>query len=225
MQNSFKSDQLEFPRVREAFEEKEAHMKKLCADKNIDWNEMNIFIRVFKQEEQLELWATDGSKYQLIKSYPFCYLSGKLGPKRKQGDFQVPEGFYHIDRFNPKSLFHLSLGINYPNSSDKLMSSAPRGGDIFIHGDCQSIGCIPITDELIKEVYVAAVQAKENEQLRIGVHIFPFRMKNWENKNLIAYSKDCIAHWKTLEKGYELFESSKKEPAFKVNKEGRYVFF
>src|SRR5690606_11025729 len=102
----------------------------------------------------------NGEKFTLVKTYPVCSSSGLPGPKRKKGDRQTPEGFYHIDRFNPQSAFHLSLGINYPNSSDKILGHSDPGGDIFIHGSCVTIGCVPLTDDLIKEVYVLAVEAK-----------------------------------------------------------------
>lgn len=103
--------------------------------------------------------------FRLIKDYQICSLSGELGPKRQQGDLQVPEGFYWIDRFNPASNFYLSLGINYPNQFDRILGkSGELGGDIFIHGGCVTIGCIPITDDKIKELYLIAVEAKSNGQ-------------------------------------------------------------
>ena len=83
--------------------------------------------------------------------------SGTTGPKRLQGDFQVPEGFYHINEFNPNSNYHLSMGLNYPNSSDRILSDSLRpGGEIYIHGSCVSVGCIPLNDDEIEELYLIA---------------------------------------------------------------------
>lgn len=86
---------------------------------------------------------------------------------------QVPECFYNIEIFNPASSYYLSLGINYPNLSDKIKGEKSKlGGDIFIHGSTVTIGCILITDDKIKEVYIYSIYAKENGQNKIP---FPFK--------------------------------------------------
>lgn len=114
-----------------------------------------------------------------VCTYPFCASSGILGPKRKEGDRQIPEGIYYINHFNPVSNFHLSLGINYPNPSDKILSDPAQPGESFyIHGNCVTIGCIPISDDKIKELYILAVEAYNNGQVKIPVHIFPDRLPN-----------------------------------------------
>lgn len=175
---SFKTEQLRHARVRKAYQEKEALLRDLFRERNLVYPPKRIFIRIFKSELDLEVWTLceRDSTFHLVNNYPVCGLSGSLGPKRRQGDLQVPEGFYHIDRFNPVSNFHLSLGINYPNESDVILGeSANLGGDIFIHGGCATIGCIPMTDEWIKEIYVLAVEARNNGQPRVPVHIFPMR--------------------------------------------------
>ncbi|MCW8878162.1 MAG: hypothetical protein OQK51_14030, partial [Kangiellaceae bacterium] len=71
-----------------------------------------VFIRIFKQESELEVWLKGvDSKFKLFKIYPICTYSGKLGPKQRQGDKQSPEGFYYVKpkQLNPWSLFHLSF--------------------------------------------------------------------------------------------------------------------
>jgi hypothetical protein len=105
-------------------------------------------------------------------------MAGELGPKRKQGDNQTPEGFYAISYFNPRSDFHLSLHIDYPNRRDRAAGAdgVKLGGDIFIHGGCLSEGCLAITDEGIRELYWLAVEARSVGQRRIPVHIFPARL-------------------------------------------------
>jgi murein L,D-transpeptidase YafK len=144
------------------------------------------------------------------------------------GDNQVPEGFYHIDRFNPQSNYYLSLGINYPNTADKIKSKGKNpGGDIFIHGDCVSIGCLPMTDDKIQEIYLYAVHAKNNGQDRIPVHIFPFRMTK---ANLQKYTAQHTAQpsllrfWQNLEKGYTLFSENAQAVRVWVDGNGDYVF-
>jgi murein L,D-transpeptidase YafK len=132
-----------------------------------------IYLRVFKSEQELEIWIQDSTAFRLFRTYPICRVPGLLGPKRKEGDLQVPEGLYWIEVFNPKSTYHLSLGINYPNASDRILADPKTpGGEIYIHGDCVSVGCIPITDEKIREVYLLALEAKNAGQNQIPVHIF-----------------------------------------------------
>ena len=134
--------------------------------------------RSFKYDSQLEVWVKNDrkDKYKLFKTYKVCALAGTLGPKRLEGDYQVPEGFYYINEFNARSAYHLSLGLNYPNSSDKILSDANRpGGEIFIHGSCVTVGCIPLTDPMIEELYIITAHAKDQGQDFIPVHIYPVR--------------------------------------------------
>ena len=176
---NFENDQLRYQRVRTAKAEKDLQLKNEFQQCGLNYPPQNIFIKIIKDDELLELYVKEGSDYQLFKTYPFCAASGTLGPKRKEGDLQVPEGIYYIDRFNPASNFYLSLGINYPNKQDKKWSDPKKpGGDIFIHGNCVSVGCVAITDNLIKEVYWLAVKAKAAGQQKIPVHIFPFELTN-----------------------------------------------
>jgi murein L,D-transpeptidase YafK len=165
----------------------------------------------------------------LVKSYEVCSTSGELGPKRRQGDHQVPEGFYHIDYYNPWSSYHLSVRINYPNQSDKILSPFKNnlGNNICIHGDCVSIGCIAIQDENIKEVYWLMVQAHGAGQANVPVHIFPSKLDDATFKALreeYKNDKDKIALWENLQTGYQYFEENKKLPTITVDKKGKYIF-
>ena len=227
---NFRDEQRKYLRVRTAIEEKDSQLRSLFADQGIPYPPQKLFIRVFKREKILEVWASSTSEntFKLVKSYAVCRTSGNLGPKRREGDLQIPEGFYHIDRFNPKSNFHLSLGINYPNRSDRILGKkgAP-GSDIFIHGGCVTIGCVPITDEYIKEVYWLAVQAKSNGHAKIPVHIFPKRLDAGaiaRLKNAFPNDETRINFWKNLQIGYNRFEKSRKLPKISVNRQGVYQF-
>lgn len=165
-------------RVKTAYANADATVKSFMRQAGLPYPAKRIYIRAFKTERQLEIWgaASGKSPFRLIHTYDIAAMSGKLGPKRREGDLQVPEGFYHIDRFNPKSRFHLSLGINYPNASDKKFSDKLKpGGDIFIHGNAVSIGCMAMTDPKIEEIYIMALGAREAGQAKIPVHIFPHR--------------------------------------------------
>jgi murein L,D-transpeptidase YafK len=223
---SFKSFQMKYQRVIKAYAENYDFIDSMFQNKGIDINSINIFLRAIKSERKLELHAKNNndSVFTLIKSYDFCFFSGELGPKREQGDLQIPEGFYHIDRFNPTSYFFLSLGINYPNISDrKLSTSRDVGGDIFIHGDCVSIGCIPLTDRWIKELYVICVEAKNNGQIKIPIHLFPFRMEAY-SQNRLKHSLELrrLEFWDSLVAGYNYFEKKKQLPMIKTNVNGFY---
>lgn len=224
----FREEQKRYRRVRAAYREKEHHLKDLFKDRGVAFPPREIFIRAFKLEKSLEIWARSDkkSKFTLIKVYRFCDFSGVLGPKAIQGDGQIPEGFYFIDRFNPASSFYLSLGINYPNRVDRRRSGErPTGGDIFIHGDCVTIGCIPIEDSGIKEVYLLAVEAKNRGQKRIPVHIFPakFDDSGWENlQRLYGAKKRLINFWESLRPIFSYFQKENKLPEISINRKGAY---
>jgi murein L,D-transpeptidase YafK len=228
MPDNFRSQQQKFPRVKTAYDEKEKSVRELFSSKGIDVSSMNVLIRAFKKEAQLEIWAKSSKQesFMLIKTYAICASSGTLGPKRKQGDGQVPEGFYEVDRFNPSSNFYLSLGVSYPNASDRILGEKGNlGGDVFIHGNCVTIGCMPLTDEKIKEVYLMAVEARSNGQAKIPVHIFPCRMDENGMKYLEAGYKanpGLISFWKNIQKGFEYFEKKKMLPGISVLKDGTY---
>jgi murein L,D-transpeptidase YafK len=187
-----------------------------------------VYLRAFKLEAQLELWArnSDQTPYVLVKTYPICMSSGQLGPKRVQGDGQVPEGVYKISVFNPQSAYYLSLGLNYPNSSDRILSDREHpGGDIFIHGNCVSIGCIPITDDGIKEVYTIAYDAYRRSR-HIPVHIFPARLSDEAMNILKAKASDrssLLLLWQDLKTIYAEFEQTRLVPKVRVDAAGRYI--
>lgn len=223
---TFVKEQKQYSRVKTAYQEKEQIVKQKLEKVGVTGS-YDLFIRAFKSEKVLEVWvkAKGQTLFVHLCDYSICSNSGDLGPKRKQGDCQTPEGFYHIDRFNPASSFYLSLGVSYPNSSDKILCAKGNpGGDIFIHGNCVTIGCIPLTDDIIKELYILAIEAKSNGQSKIPVHIFPFRMSE---ENRAAYSLQYAEHtdfWKNLQEGYDFFEQHKSLPSVTVDAKGKYLF-
>jgi hypothetical protein len=117
-----------------------------------------LALLAFKQERRLEVWSrADNGRWVLFKTYPFTAFSGRLGPKLREGDRQIPEGIYRIDYLNPYSSYHLSLKVNYPNDFDKAMGELDGrqelGGEIFFHGNAVTVGCIPIGDVAIEELF------------------------------------------------------------------------
>ena len=214
-------------RVARAIRERRPLLVKLFHKAGVTYPARRVLIRVFKRERVLELWAqaADGT-YRKVKDYAVCAASGELGPKRRQGDGQVPEGFYHVRVFNPWSAFHLSLGINYPNASDRVLGHRPDlGGAIMIHGNCVSIGCVAIKDGPASEVYLAASEAHARSGRRVAVHIFPTRL----DAEGVAYLKrhhaarpTLLAFWDSLRPGYRYFEEHHRLPRVIVDRRGRY---
>ena len=184
-----------------------------------------LHFRAYKREGELELWAADKpGALKKVATYPVLARSGAPGPKRKEGDYQVPEGFYKIDRYNPKSLFHLSLGLDYPNAADRILSDRERpGADIFIHGKNVTVGCLPMGDEMIEQIYIAALDTKSKP---VTIHIFPARMsgEDWTNwrEEQVAKKPTLDAFWKQLQPAYDQFEKSRTIPQVSVAADGAY---
>jgi murein L,D-transpeptidase YafK len=227
---SFIDYQRSFPVFSEALKRKEDTLMRQFADKKLEWPVKYMYIRSFKYDSQLEVWVKQEKKdaYKLFKTYKVCAMAGTLGPKRMQGDYQVPEGFYYINEFNPKSAFHLSLGLNYPNNSDKLLSdSSQPGGDIYIHGSCVTTGCIPIKDENIEELYILSSHAKSNGQDFIPVHIYPVVFKNARSVDYLNKFLKDFPEYNTLNQRmkqvYYYFEKNKSLPVIMTNTNGEYV--
>jgi len=231
-QTSFIQEQLTIPRVEQIFRLKEDTLKKQFATAKLSFPPKQIYLRSFKYDSELEVWVrnSNADSFKLFKSYKVCALSGSLGPKRVEGDFQVPEGFYHVNVFNPKSTYHLSLGINYPNASDELLSDSLKpGGDIYVHGGCVTVGCIPIKDNQIEEVYLLASYAKENGQDFIPIHIFPVRYNVTKSFHYLAMTcqenKEYQKFAVTLQQVFEHFNHYKKIPVIGVDEKGEYIVF
>lgn len=224
--SAFKQTQLKHKKVKEAYDSLWPVLQKELKAINVKPESFDIFLRAFKQEKNLEVWVKNKTDitYQLLKTYDICATSGTLGRKKKEGDGQIPEGFYEIDLFNPKSNYYLSMRVNYPNNSDRLLNEGNPGGAIMIHGDCVTIGCIPITDEKIKELYVLCVEAKARQN-PIYVDIYPCHLTSINMKALEkTYKKEDVTFWHTLKIGYDYFEKNKWLPKVVVDKKGHYTF-
>ncbi|WP_245416725.1 L,D-transpeptidase family protein [Undibacter mobilis] len=189
--------------------------------KNMD-KESPILVRIFKEESELEVWKqTRDGEYALLKSYPVCRWSGDLGPKKKEGDRQAPEGFYTITpgQMNPNSSYYLAFNTGFPNAYDR--SHGYTGSELMVHGDCSSRGCYAMTDEQIQEIYALARESFFGGQKAFQLQAFPFRMTAL---NMAKHrNSPHFAFWKMLKEGYDNFEASKQEPKVAVC-EKKYVF-
>ena len=227
---NFLDYQRSIPKISELMKRKEDTLVKQFKAQGLTWPAKYLYIRSFKYDSELEVWVKNkaSEKYKLFKTYKICALAGSLGPKRMAGDYQVPEGFYYINEFNPRSNYHLALGLNYPNSSDKMLSDLSKpGGDIYIHGSCVTTGCIPITDGQIEDLYIMAAHAKDLGDDFIPVHIFPVNFRNgrsvaYLNKYLQNYN-EYFAFEKSLRNAFFYFEKYRQLPTIIVNAKGEYV--
>lgn len=225
---TFSQRQQDNQRVLEARLEKKFELKKLFREQGLEYPAAETFLRIFKRERELEVWVRPQQQntFVLLKRYPICAMAGQLGPKRSEGDGQTPEGFYYIDDFNPVSEFHLSLHLNYPNRSDKILNPGKDlGGGIFIHGGCRTEGCLAVTDDAIKELYWLAVEARNAGQQRIPVHIFPARMSDAELYRLTDVFTDNPYNkrfWANLKTTYDYFETRRELPFLTIDDRGRY---
>ena len=273
----------ETPRILSAVSRTErrirARLRPLFESRGLTYPPGDVFLRVFKLEESLELWARNGSSgpFTRVKTYrafnlPLNYRRGPnqasqdTGPKRRMGDGRVPEGVYKILYHNPWSSYHLSLAISYPNPSDAILGRRlgtitrngeraalrwwrrnngridrslirgmpslwgdgrvnPLGNEIFIHGKKVTIGCIPIGDRSIEEVFVLT------DARKVGgtqVHIFPFRFSDPANRpirrGLEEKRKDLAAFWQSLESVYRHFENTSELPPIYIDKEPGLYF-
>lgn len=129
----------------------------------VDYPPQEIVLLGLKEERELQVFASgaDGT-LRHIHAYPVLAASGKPGPKLARGDLQVPEGVYRIVFLNANSLYHLSLRLNYPNDFDLAMAKqdgrqdSDLGGDIMIHGNNVSVGCLAVGDQAIEEIFTLA---------------------------------------------------------------------
>jgi murein L,D-transpeptidase YafK len=231
-QASFVEYQKTFDRVARAFANREDTLQKQFAAKKLAWPLKYMYIRSFKYNSELQVWVRNNlsDSFKLFKTYKVCALAGTMGPKRMEGDYQVPEGFYYINEFNANSMYHLSLGLNYPNPADKLLSDSLRpGGEIYIHGSCVTVGCIPVTDPQIEELYVLSSHARANGQDFIPVHIFPAKYRDPKSAEYLEKLFDADPALKSFETNlkrvYDFFEDNRRLPVVAVTPDGNYIFY
>lgn len=181
-----------------------------------------ILVRIFKHESELEIWKQDSSgKFALLKTYPMCRWSGNLGPKKREGDRQAPEGFYHVSAgmLNPNSEFFLSFNLGYPNRLEAALGYT--GDALMVHGACSSSGCYALTDDGVSEIFAVAREALKGSQTAFQVQAFPFRMTP---ENMADHRDDPnFAFWSDLKHGHDIFEVKKRQPRVSYCG-GRYAF-
>jgi len=182
-----------------------------------------IYLQIFKKENILEVWILphNEKKYKLLKIYPICYFSGKLGPKLKEGDGQSPEGFYKIYKgsLNPNSSYHLSFNLGFPNRYDRAHHRT--GSYLMVHGKCASVGCYAMGNANIEDIYKLVESHLDKHKGYVLVAAYPFRL---DSKNLARYKNNrWYNFWQNLKEGYDYFQKHKTPPHVKV-KSRKYIF-
>lgn len=168
-----------------------------------------VMIRIFKAEAILEVWMKRGHRFEPFASYPVCYFSGLLGPKKREGDRQAPEGFYAIseDLLHHGGRWRRSLNLGYPNAFDRIHGRT--GSALLIHGGCDSSGCFAMTDAVSAELY-DLVSAALRGASHVPAHVFPFRMTDAAMASLPESALSSF--WRDLKLGYDSFERTGLPP-------------
>jgi len=153
------------------------------AQANVNYPPHELAYLAFKEERQLQVYArnTASERWRFIKQYRVHAASGGPGPKLAEGDRQVPEGIYEAEFLNANSRFHLSIHLNYPNNFDRQMALHDKrsklGGDIMIHGNAVSIGCLAMGDQGAEDLFILAAQVNR-DRIRIIVSPTDFRVRD-----------------------------------------------
>ena len=124
----------------------------------VDYPPHTVLLVGLKWERRLELYAGNAPReLKFIRYYDLLGASGRIGPKLREGDRQVPEGIYRFTHLNPNSSFHLSIKVDYPNTFDRMMGRIDDrgnlGGGIFVHGGSESVGCLAVSDPVVEEIF------------------------------------------------------------------------
>ncbi len=176
-----------------------------------------VYLRLFKESREMEMWVQHShtKKFVLFKTYKVAAMSGRLGPKQKEGDMQAPEGFYYVNRgrMNPQSRFHLAFNMGYPNTYDKAYGRT--GSALMVHGNRVSVGCFAMTDYYVEEIYTICDAALKKNQPFFRVHSFPFRMT--EQRMARSKNSQWYGFWQNLKQGYDAFEKTRVPPNVNVS--------
>lgn len=136
--------------------------------RNLAYPPVSLTLVGLKQEKKLLVYAPDrGGRQTLLLTYPIIGLSGVSGPKLKEGDKQVPEGFYDISGFRTDVIAYMALKVAYPNAEDRLHARSEKrsnlGSDILIHGSRWSTGCLAMGNPAIEELFVLVADTGEKK--------------------------------------------------------------
>jgi hypothetical protein len=210
-------------RERGATERRSSVVKKLFADAGVTFPAAEIYFRAFKAEARLEVWANAGTGDPMkpIATYGICKMSGDIGPKRQEGDSQVPEGFYELSFLKNDSAYHLAMRVSYPNAFDRKEATGSPGGAIMVHGNCVSIGCVAMSDERIEELWTM-VRPIYDKKHKVALHVFPSR-----DIDALVKNEHYVKHrelWRILARAMHGFDADHLQPKIGFDDHHNYVF-
>lgn len=157
------------PSVAEFRSDAEKRIRPYFQAAGVSYPPARVLLVYTKEPKEFRLYAANarGERWRMVKNFRVEAASGEDGPKLRSGDKQVPEGIYRIESLNPKSQFHVALRVSYPNAFDRARAEADGrtnlGGDIMIHGEAASIGCVALGNEPIEELFVTAQKSRFGE--------------------------------------------------------------
>jgi murein L,D-transpeptidase YafK len=158
-----------------------------------------IVLVAIKQDKLLEVYASAAGPFRFVRSYPILAASGVSGPKLREGDHQVPEGIYSIEKLNPNSAYHLALRVEYPNQFDIAQAErdhrANLGSDIMIHGSNRSVGCLAMGDEAAEDLFILGAEVGA-PQIKLIITPIDFRKTDQlpADTRLYPWSQELYAH-------------------------------
>lgn len=168
----------------------------------------SVALLVFKKEKEVQVYAAGGDG---VPRYIFTQaqedIGSGLGPKLRQGDEKIPEGFYGIDYLNPNSAYHVSLHVTYPNAWDRARATEDGrkrlGGSIMFHGHALSAGCVVLSNQDAEDLFTLA---QDTGLKNIKVIISPVDFRNsslWSlPKGAPAWTRELYTQIKTALKAY-----------------------
>lgn len=224
--------QRRYPRAKAALEAHSEAVAEAFRAVGASWPPKGLLLVAYKLEGRLEIYtpqAQAARPWVLVRALPICARSGVLGPKNAEGDLQVPEGFYEIDGLNPRSRFHLSVHVNYPNRADRLRipKGTSPGHSIMVHGKCETVGCLPMRDEPMSWIYAMIVHARQAGIMRPALHIHPCHHGTptceAEKAKAAQLRPELTAFWADLATIHGAWLEAERPPRVRVAQDGRYL--
>lgn len=198
-----------------------ARIKKELANKGLQFG-APVFCRLFKEEREFELWVKPNSQaeFSLFKIYRIANFAGSLGPKRKAGDNQTPEGFYHVDP--TRMMSDLGVDLGYPNLFDRHWKR--DGSQAYISNGSKTRNSFTVSEHDMEEIFLIMANAMDGGQKTVRVHSFPFRMVDRGLDKRMQSNPRNDFFWANLKEGYDFFEIVRRPPSVTVSSKGKYQF-
>ncbi len=236
---TWRDDQVHAPKVQLAIQQRGAALREALEALGIPYPPTMAYVRVFKDEKVLELWAGPdrNGTLALVRTFPLCterqelFLGRKGGRSTPKPDADraflppIPEGFYSIERYFTNDLtYFLALKLDYPNAVDRALTPRRRTfPEVFVRGGCAPDASAHVGTEGIMDVYLVTMEAHAAGQAHVPVHVFPTRMTPEATEDLKrGASSRRRALYDQLQRGFARFEASHLPFTVEAGEDGRY---